>query len=93
MDLFANSTLANGLFIEERREEEMPQLLNPLNEIFKNNSYLMGEDFTVADVAVGFYLHGAKILLDLDLQEYPFVNDYLDRLSQREAFAKTLGQR
>jgi len=89
--LFANSTLSNGLFIEERREEEMPQLLNPLNEIFQNNSYLMGEEFTVADVAVGFYLHGAKIILDLDWQEYPFVNEYLERLSKREAFANTLG--
>jgi len=91
--LFANSTLANGLFLEDRREQEMPRLLNPLNEIFQNNSYLMGEEFTVADVAVGYYLHTAKILLNLDLQAYPFVIEYLDRLSQREAFTNTVGKR
>ena len=39
--LFANSTLANGLFLEDRREQEMPRLLTPLNEIFQENSYLM----------------------------------------------------
>lgn len=91
--IFANSTLANGLFLEEKRAKEMPRLLNPLNEIFQNNSYLMGEEFTVADVAVGYYLHVAKLLFNLDWQEYPFVIDYLERLSQRKAFANTVGKR
>lgn len=91
--LFANSTLANGLFLEDRRETEMPRLLTPLNNILQNDPYLMGEEFTVADVAVGFYLHTAKILLNLDWQEYPFVLEYLARLSQREAFVNTIGQR
>ena len=91
--LFANSTLGNGLFIEDVREQEMPRLLTPLNEILQKNSYLMGEEFSVADVAVGYYLYTAKILFKLDWQEYPFVIDYLERLSQREAFANTVGQR
>lgn len=91
--LFANSTLANGLFIADVREQEIPRLLTPLNEILRNKSYLMGEEFTVADVAVGYYLHIAKILFNLDLQEYPFVIDYLEGISQREAFANTVGKR
>jgi len=91
--LFANSTLANGLFLEDKREKEMPRLLNPLNEIFQNNSYLMGEEFTVADVAVGYYLYAARLLFNLDWQEYPFVIDYLERLAQRKAFANTVGKR
>lgn len=91
--LFANSTLGNGLFLEDVREQEMPRLLTPLNEILQKNPYLMGEEFSVADVAVGYYLHTAKTLFKLDWQEYPFVIDYLERLSQREAFAKTVGQR
>lgn len=91
--LFANSTLANGLFLEDRREKEMPRLLTPLNEILQNTPYLMGEKLTVADVAVGYYLYIAKILFQLEWQEYPFVLDYLDRLSQREAFANTVGKR
>ncbi len=91
--LFANSTLANGLFIEDVREQEIPRLLTPLNEILQNKSYLMGEEFTVADVAVGYYLHVAKILFNLDWQEYPSVIDYLERISQREAFANTVGKR
>ena len=91
--LFANSTLANGLFLEDRREKEMPRLLIPLNEILQENSYLMGEKFTVADVAVGYYLYMARLLFILDWQEYPSVLDYLERLSQREAFKDTVGKR
>ena len=91
--LFANSTLANGLFLEDRREREMPRLLTPLNNIFQENSYLMDENFTVADVAVGYYLYMAKLLFNLDWQEYPSVLDYLERLSQRQAFKDTVGQR
>lgn len=91
--LFANSTLANGLFLEDRREQEMPRLLNPLNEIFQENDYLMGEEFTVADVAVGYYLYIARLLFSLDWQEYPSVLDYLERLSQRPAFQDTVGKR
>ena len=91
--LFANSTLANGLFLEERREQEMPRLLAPLNEIFQEKDYLMGEEFTVADVAVGYYLYISRLLFSLDWQEYPSVLDYLERLSQRQAFKDTVGQR
>ncbi len=32
--LFANSTLATGIFIETNRDKEMPRLLGPLNDIF-----------------------------------------------------------
>jgi len=90
--LFANSTLGNGLFLEDRREQEMPRLLTPLNEILQNNPYIMGEEFTVVDVAVGFYLYAAKMTFNLDWQEYPFVIDYLERLTKREAFKNTVGQ-
>ncbi len=31
--MFANSTLANGLFLEDRREREIPRLLTPLNNL------------------------------------------------------------
>lgn len=90
--LFANSTLANGLFLEDRQEKEMPRLLTPLNEILQNNSYIMGEEFTVADAAVSFYLYAAKIRFNLEWQEYPFIIDYLERLARRKAFVNTIGQ-
>ena len=91
--IFANATLGPGLFREERREPEMPRLLTPLNDILKQQPFLLGSELSVADVAVGSYLYYAKVLLSLEFKEYPAFETYLDRLSERPAFRKTLGQR
>ncbi|MDZ8053731.1 MAG: glutathione S-transferase family protein [Aulosira sp. ZfuVER01] len=89
--LFANATLGPGLFGEENREREMPRLLTPLNNIFEQQPFLLGNEFTVADVAVGSILSYASLLLKLDLSAYPAVLDYVKRLSERPAFS--LGKR
>lgn len=91
--LFANSTLATGLFIEANREKEMSKLLPPLENIFKNNSYLLGEEFTVADVAVGSMLAYTQLLLQLDLTDYPAITKYIQNIIQRPAFMNTIGKR
>lgn len=91
--LFANSTLATGLFIEANREKEMSKLLPPLENIFQNNDYLLGEKFTVADVAVGSMLAYTQILLKLDLSNYPAITNYIHNITQRPAFMNTIGKR
>ena len=91
--LFANATLVPGLFWEERREKEMPRLLQPLNQIFHQTSFLIGSELTVADIAVGYYLYMARLLLKLDDSEYPTIVAYLESLSKRPAFQATVGQR
>lgn len=91
--LFANSTLATGLFIEANREREMPKLLPPLEQILQSQSYFLGDKFTVVDVAVGSMLAYTQILLKLDLTNYPAICKYIEATSQRPAFAKTIGSR
>jgi glutathione S-transferase len=91
--LFANATLATGIFIESSRERETPKLLNPLNEIFARQPFILGEEFTVADVAVGSILAYIPIMLKLDLSGYPAVLDYIKRMTERPAFQKTIGNR
>ncbi|ABW30303.1 glutathione S-transferase N-terminal domain protein [Acaryochloris marina MBIC11017] len=91
--IFANATLGPGLFREDRREREMPRLLAPLNDIFKQQPFILGSELSVADVAVGSYLYYAKLGLSLDFSDYPAVETYLNRLSKRPAFIKTMGQR
>ncbi len=89
--LFGNSTLATGIFVEANRDKEMPRLLTPLNEIFERQSFLLGEEFTVADVAVGSILAYIPIMLKLDLSDYPGVLNYIKRMSERPAFQKSIG--
>ncbi|ERT05761.1 glutathione S-transferase, C-terminal domain protein [Lyngbya aestuarii BL J] len=91
--LFANSTLANGIFLEANREKETPRLMTALNEIFQKQPYMMGDEFNVADVAVGSILAYIPIMLKLDLSAYPAVIDYTKRVCERSAFQKTIGSR
>lgn len=91
--LFGNSTLATGLFIEATREKEMPKLLTPLDRILENQPYLMGEELTPADIAVGSILAYVPIMLKVDLSAYPAVVNYIKRINERPAFQKTIGKR
>jgi glutathione S-transferase len=92
--LFANATLGPGLFIQASRPEETPKLLTPLNEIFSKQAFILGEEFSVADIAVGAMLAYVPMMIkDLDLSPYPAVVDYIKRMSAREAFGKSIGNR
>lgn len=90
--LFANATLSPSLFIEEKRLREMPKLLTALNKILTNKSFLVGEQLTAGDVAVVSYLYYAEKLINLDYSAYPAIVDYLQRMTSRSAFQKTLGK-
>ena len=91
--LFANSTLATGLFVEASRETEVPKLLTSLSKILNQSQYILGEDFTVVDVAVGSILAYVPMMLPIDLSPYPVILDYIKRISERPAFQKTISKR
>jgi glutathione S-transferase len=91
--LFANATLGPGIFVETSREKETPQLLNPLNDIFSRQPFLTGEEFTVADAAIGSMLAYIPLMLKLDLSAYPAVVDYINRITQRPAYIKVMSNR
>ncbi|BAZ38230.1 glutathione S-transferase-like protein [Calothrix sp. NIES-4101] len=91
--IFANATLGPGIFVEANREREMPRLLTTLNSILEQQSYLVDNEFSIADVAVGSLLCYIPLMLKLDLSPYPAVLDYMKRMTERSAFQKTLGKR
>jgi glutathione S-transferase len=91
--LFANATLGPGIFTEATRERELPRLLTPLNEFLQQQPFILGEEFTVADVAVGSILAYIPVMLKLDLSAYPAVLNYIQRMSERPAFQKSIGGR
>lgn len=91
--LFANATLGTGLFVEANRDREMPRLLSTLNQILEQQPFLLGEQFSVADVAVGSILAYASMMLGLNYNEYPAVADYVKRMMERSAFQNSIGGR
>ncbi|MEG4285349.1 glutathione S-transferase family protein [Microcoleus sp. A006_D1] len=89
--IFANATLWPGIFVEASRDRETPQMLEPLNRIFEKQPFLMGDEFGVADAAVGSMLIYIPMLLQVDLSPYPAVLDYMKRISERPAFKSAMG--
>ena len=88
--LFANATLAPGLFSSDTREKEMPRLLGGLNKILENQSYITGNNFTVSDVAVGSTLGYAIMFLKMSYADYPAVDAYIKRIGDRPAYQKAI---
>jgi len=91
--LFANATLGPGIFVEASRDRELPRLLGPLEQKLQAQPFLIGSQFSVADVAVGSILFYIPLMLPVDLKDYSAISDYVKRLSDRPAFRKTLGNR
>jgi len=88
--LFANATLGPGVFIEANRETQTPRLLGMLNQLFEQQPFMLGDQFSVADVAVGSLLAYIPMMLKLDLSQYPAVQDYIRSMTQRPAFQKAI---
>jgi glutathione S-transferase len=91
--IFANATLGPGVFVEANREREMPRLMIALNRILEKQAYLVGDEFTVADVGVGSLLLYIPLMLKLDLSAYPTVVDYMKRMSDRAGYQNSIGKR
>ncbi|NMF58953.1 glutathione S-transferase family protein [Pseudanabaena yagii] len=88
--LFANATLGPGIFGADTREKESPRLLGGLNKILENQNYITGDNFTVSDVAVGTILGYAILMLKISYDDYPAVDAYIKRISDRPAYKKAI---
>jgi glutathione S-transferase len=91
--LFANATLLPDIFMEATREKEAVNLLTPLSDRFLQQTFLLGETFTVADAAIGSALGYIPLMIKLDLSSYPGVEAYIKRISERPAYQKAIIQR
>ena len=90
---FSNATLGPGIFVEASREREMPRLMQALETLLAEHSFIQGDTFSVADVAVGSILAYIPLLLKIDFSEYTAVSRYVKSLTERPAFQKTIGSR
>lgn len=91
--LFANATLGPELLNEATRDREMSRLLKPIDQILELQPYLLGEQFSTADVAIGSTLGFFQMRFQMDFSAFPTVMVYLKHLSERPAFQTTMGSR
>ena len=91
--LFANATLGPELLNEATRAHETARLLKPIDQILEHQPFLLGEQFSAADVAIGSTLGFFQMRFQMDFSAYPAVAQYLKQLGARPAFQKSIGGR
>ncbi|WAL58799.1 glutathione S-transferase family protein [Thermocoleostomius sinensis] len=91
--LFANATFGPGVFIEANREREMSRYLTFLDQYLDSRSFLIGDQLSAADIAVGSFLAYMPIMLKLGFEDYAAVDRYVKQLVARPGFQKSIGAR
>jgi glutathione S-transferase len=87
---YANATLGAAIISDATKEIERPRHMTMLNHLLENQPFIMGDSFSVADVAIGSLIVYCQMLFQLDLSEYPALVDYVKRLSDRPPCQKTM---
>ena len=88
--LYANATMGPDIFSETTREKQMPRHLTMVNHLLSQQPFVTGEEFTVADVALGSMLSYIPLMLRVDFGSYAAVGAYMKRLGDRPAFHKAI---
>jgi len=59
-------------------------MLKVINDVLERNDYLLGDEFSAADIMVGSTL----MFVPETLAKFPDLNLYLERLKERPAFQR-----
>jgi len=99
---WANATLDPVLFIENERggvvdtgaRDPNQRRLRRLDDILSDGrAWLLGDEFSVADVAVASYLlYVPQFFQDVSFAPYPSVAKYMGRCALRESYGKAFGE-
>ena len=70
-------------------QRQLARILGVLEQALEGRSYLVGDDFTAADLMVGYGVTLAKLVGELP-DDLPAVHAWLSRLAERPAYAAAL---
>jgi len=70
----------------------LDKVLGLLDARLARNEYLAGDDFTAADIMTVFSLTTMRLFLPVDLQPYPGILAYLQRIGGRPAYARAMAK-
>ncbi|OQE26549.1 hypothetical protein PENSTE_c005G01571 [Penicillium steckii] len=83
-----NSTLtaSEGDMMGQVMKARLNRSLDMMNSQLKTNEYIAGDEFTAADCMMMFPLTTFRLFVPFSLEEYPFIVEYLHRISEREGY-------
>ena len=86
---FAADKVANNAYPMERYRDESKRLLSVLEDRLAGRQFLMGDDYTIADIATFPWVRGADVFYGgrevLDYASFPAVMAWLERCLARPA--------
>jgi GST-like protein len=89
---FAADKVANNSYPTERYRDESKRLLSVLEDRLKDRQWIMGDEYTIADITTYPWVRGADIFYGgreaLDYASFPAVVDWVERASARPAAQK-----
>lgn len=72
-----------------KAKEQVLSLLKILNNQLGDNQYLLGQEFSLADIPAGCW-YNRCLKLDFDLSSFKGISSWGDRLSKRKAFQNSI---
>ncbi|CAN7193153.1 glutathione binding-like protein [Rhizobium leguminosarum] len=91
---FAADKVANNSYPVERYRDESKRLLGVLEDRLKGRQWIMGDQYTIADITTFTWVRGADIFYGgrevLEYAKFPAVSDWLERCIARPASARGL---
>jgi len=70
---------------------QVMKLYDVYEQRFSAQPYVIGDDYTIADMAVFPWLRN-HVLLDIDIGQFPAVKAWIDKISERDAVKRTLAK-
>ena len=69
----------------------LENLFGPVDAILADNKWLLGDELSVADVAVAAYVKYAQMFFRMKVGAFPNLARYMEDVESREAFKNTVG--
>lgn len=83
----------NESVVSKAISEELPPLLGYLEQQLGNGGWLVGGNFTIADIGVATHFAQASFCgVSPDAKQYPRLNAYIDRALARASFADAIAK-
>ena len=92
MGLFSGMAAASGGDAAKSINRRLDRAWNLVESRVAENRYLVGDDFTAADIMTLFPLTTMRLFAPRDLSSYPHVAAYLQRIGAREGFQRAMAK-
>lgn len=98
--VWANATLDGICFLEDGNGRVLgtglrdePKQIGQLDQLLAEREFILGDSFSVADVAIGAYLlYVPQFFPDVDVSKWPHVQRYMKQLAGRPAYVRAFGE-